>query len=163
MQAQAGQPNAHLAPVLAAMVDFAVVFVSSSATVQQLLQRHQITHIEAQAVCVYTLDARQHGGLKEDSVFHVYNAALRSAQAEAVGKWSQFSLVFCSALDKLPSVAMTVYRGLDVPLTQLSHLYTKGSTVWLNAGAFTTTDKAGTLLQIIALRAYMHSAVLPKP
>ena len=60
-------------------------------------------------------------------------------------------------------VVVTVFRGLDVPLTQLSHLYFKGSTVWLNAGAFTTTDKAGTLLQIIALRAYMHSAVLPKP
>ena len=147
MQAQAGQPNAHLAPLLTAMVHFAVAFVSSSANVQQLLQRHQITHIEAQAVCVYTLDARQHGGLKEDSVFYVYNAALRSAQAEAVGKWSQFSLLFCSALDKLPSVAMTVFRGLDMPLTQLSHLYTKGSTVWLNAVTSTTTDKASTLLQ----------------
>jgi hypothetical protein len=55
--------------------------------------------------------------------------------------------VFCSALEQLPSVAATVFRGLDLPLTQQSHMYSKGSTVWLNSVTSATTDKDTTLLQ----------------
>jgi hypothetical protein len=40
-----------------------------------------------------------------------------------------------------------VYRGLDQPLTQVSHLYAKGSTVFFNSVTSTTTDKAHTLQQ----------------
>jgi hypothetical protein len=103
--------------------------------------------MQAQTVCLYTLDARQHGGLREHSVFYVYNAALRSGQADAVALWGEYSFVFCSALEKLLSVAATVFRGLDLPLTQLTHMYAKGSTVWLNSVTSTTTDKDQTLLQ----------------
>ena len=81
--------------------------------------------------------------------------------------WAVYSFLFCSALEKLPSVAATVFRGLDLPLTQLSHMYFKDSTVWLNAVTSTATDKdtalaqfgtgatgrPGTLLQIIAVDA----------
>ena len=84
------------------------------------MQQHQLTDMQAQTVCLYTLDARQHGGLREHSVFYVYNAALRSGQADAVALWGEYSFVFCSALEKLPSVAATVFRGLDLPLTQLN-------------------------------------------
>jgi len=147
MQAQPGQPNARLASMLAAMVSHAAAFVSSSPKAQHIVQQYKLTAVEAQAVCLYTLDATSHGGLREESVYYVYNAALRLGQAEAVELWSSFSFLFCNALEKLPSVAVTVFRGLDVPLTQLSHLYRKGSTVWLNAVTSTTTDKAGTLLQ----------------
>ena len=177
MQAGSGQPNAHLLPALEQMVDFAARFVQSSARVRQLMQQHQLTDIQAQAVCLYTLDARQHGLLKENSIFYMYNAALRSAQEEAVALWAVFSFLFCGALDKLPSVAATVFRGLDLPLTQLSHMYSKGSTVWLNAATSTTTDKEttlmqfgkgasgrpGTLLQIMALDAKDIQAFSPFP
>jgi hypothetical protein len=40
-----------------------------------------------------------------------------------------------------------VYRGLDQPLTQVSHLYVKGSTVYFNSVTSTTTDKVDTLQQ----------------
>jgi hypothetical protein len=149
------------------MVNFAAQFVSSSVDACQLINQHKLTVIEAQAVCLYTLDARRHGGLKEHSVFYAYNAALRSGEAGAVALWSEYSFLFCSALEKLPSVAATVFRGLNLPLTQLSHMYCKGSTVWLNSVTSTSTDKditlkqfgtgasgrPGTLLQIIALNA----------
>ncbi len=147
MQAAPGQPNAHLSPVFAAMVHDAALFVGSSANICQLMRQHQLTDMQAQTVCLYTLDARKHGGLREHSVFYAYNAALRSGDAGAVALWDEYSFVFCSALEKLPSVAATVFRGLDLPLTQLSHMYSKGSTVWLNSVTSTTTDKDRTLMQ----------------
>jgi len=147
MQAASGQPNYHVSKAVAAMVNLAAQFVSSSASVQQLMRQHQLTDMQAQTVCLYTLHARQHGGLRQHSVFYVYNAALRWRQAEAVALCSQYWFLFCSALDKLPSVTGTVFRGLHLPLTQLTHMYSKGSTVWLNSVTSTTTDQDQTLLQ----------------
>jgi hypothetical protein len=98
-------------------------------------------------VSAYTTDARDHGGLREHSIFFVYNAAIRSADPQDVELWSAFSFLFCTALDKLPAVAKTVFRGLDVPLTQLSHQYVANGTIWLTSMTSTTTDKAKTLLQ----------------
>ena len=147
MQAASGQPNYHVSKAVAAMVNLAAQFVSSSASVQQLMRQHQLTDMQAQTVCLYTLHARQHGGLRQHSVFYVCNAALRWRQAEAVALCSQYWFLFCSALDKLPSVTGTVFRGLHLPLTQLTHMYSKGSTVWLNSVTSTTTDQDQTLLQ----------------
>ncbi len=147
MQAAPGQPNAHLAPILQAMVADAAQIVRGSAKVQQLMQQYQLTEMEAQTVSVYTTDARDHGGLREQSIFFVYNAATRSANPQDVELWSVFSFLFCTALDKLPAVAKTVFRGLDVPLTQLSHQYVAGGTIWLTSMTSTTTDQAKTLLE----------------
>jgi serine/threonine protein kinase len=147
MQAQPGQLNAHLARVLTANVADAARIVSGSTQVQQLMRQHGLTQMEAQTVSVYTTDARDHGGLREQSIFFVYNAVTRSADVQDVEQWSVFSFLLCTALQKLPSVALTVFRGLDVPLTQLSHQYAASSTVWLTSVTSTTTDKAKTLLQ----------------
>ena len=147
MQAQPGQPNAHLARVITANVADAARTVSGSAQVQLLMRQHGLTEMEAQTVSVYTTDARDHGGLREHSVFFVYNAATRSANPADVELWSAFSFLLCTALQKLPSVALTVFRGLDVPLTQLSHHYAVNGTVWYTSVTSTSTDKAKTLLQ----------------
>jgi serine/threonine protein kinase len=53
MQAAPGQPHAHLAPMLEAMVADAARIVRSSAKVQQLMQQYHLTEMEAQAVSVY--------------------------------------------------------------------------------------------------------------
>jgi hypothetical protein len=147
MQAQPGQPNADLALMIAAMVTDAARIVSGSPQVQQLIRLYQLTEMEAQAVSVYTTDARNYGGLREHSIFFLYNSATRSADPQDVELWSGFSFLLCTALDKLPSVAKTVFRGLDVPLTQLSHQYVAGGIVWLTSMTSTTIDKADTLLQ----------------
>jgi hypothetical protein len=115
--------------------------------VQALCAQHGLTFIEAQSVAVYTMDGRSYGGTREDSVFYEFNLALRAGGSEQVRRWSEFSKVFCDALDKLPSVSRVVYRGLDQPLTQVSHLYVKGSTVFFNSVTSTTTDKFATLQQ----------------
>ncbi len=147
VQARPGQPNAHLSSIVAAMVTEAEQIVSGSPKLQQLMRQYHLTEMEAQAVSVYTTDARDHGGLREHSIFFFYNAAIRSANPQDVELWSVFSLFFCTALEKLPSVVKTVFRGLDVPLTQLSHQYVADSSVWLTSMTSTTTDKAKTLLQ----------------
>jgi serine/threonine protein kinase len=146
MQALPGQINAQFDHVFTANVADAAQIVSGSPKVQQLMRQYRLTEIEAQTVSVYTTDACQHGGLREQSIFFHYNAATRSGNPHDVELWSEFSFLFCKALEKLPSVHLTVFRGLDLPLTQLSHQYTPDGTVWLSSVTSTTTDKAGTLL-----------------
>jgi serine/threonine protein kinase len=147
MQARPGQSNSNLAPMLQAMVAEAAHIISGSPNVQQLMQEHLLTDMEAQALSVYTTDARDHGGSREQSIFYLYNAAIRSAVAHDIELWSTFSFLFCNALQKLPSVIRTVFRGLDVPMTQLSHQYFAGGNVWLTSITSTTSDKTKTLLQ----------------
>jgi hypothetical protein len=146
MQALPSQPRAALAPMLADMVQ-AASRVILAPHVQSLCVQRGLTLVEAQCIAVYTLDARDYGRAREDSVFYVFNATIRSGDSEQVQRWSAFTKLLCDALDKLPSVACTVFRGLDLPLTQVSHLYVKGSTVFFNSVTSTTTDKAGTLQQ----------------
>jgi len=147
MQAEPSQPNAGLVGMLTTMVDNAERHVKASRDVQQLCRDHGITEIEAQALTVYTMDATAYGESKEKSVYHKCNSDVRSGDAAAIRFWSAYSLLLSRALDKLPSVACTVYRGLSQPLTQLSHEYAEGRKVWYNAVTSTTTDKQGTLTQ----------------
>ena len=144
MQALPSQPQHALAPMLAAMVQAASRIVMAP-HVQALCAQHGVTFIEAQGISVYTMDARAYGRTREDSVFFVFNAAIRSCDAVQVQRWSAFSKLLCDALHKLPGVSCVVFRGLDQPLTQVSHLYVKGSTVFFNSVTSTTTDKASTL------------------
>ena len=146
MQALPSQPRAALAPMLANMVQ-ASSRILTAVDVQALCQQRGLTLVEAQCIAVYTMDARQFGGAREDSVFFVFNATMRAGDSEQVQRWSAFTKLFCEALEKLPSVSCAVYRGLDQPLTQVSHLYVKGSTVYFNSVTSTTTDKVDTLQQ----------------
>ena len=146
MQALPSQPHHALAPMLASMVQ-AASHVVMAPHVQALCAQHGVTFIEAQGISVYTMDARTYGRTREDSVFFVFNSAIRSCDAVQVQRWSAFSKLLCDALHKLPGVPCLVFRGLDQPLTQVSHLYVKGSTVFFNSLTSTTTDKAGTLQQ----------------
>ena len=78
---------------------------------------------------------------REDSVFCVYNAAMRGRSLENVERWADYSFLLNSALDKLPSIECDVYRGLDQPLTQVSHEFKEGAIVWLPSVTSTTTER----------------------
>lgn len=110
---------------------------------------------------------------RHDSLLFIcrYNKALREGDPEAIARWRDFSLLFDSGLSKLPAVNCTVYRlmlflcaaanltlfctgsdsltaalrGLDCPLTEVSHLYVVNGIVWYNSVTSTTTDKNSTL------------------
>jgi len=91
------------------------------------------------------MDGVRFGLTTEDSPYYYFNAACRSRAAAAVQPWAEFSCLFCSALDKLPSQEITVYRGLNVPLSQVSHEYTVNNIVWLVSVTSTTSDERDTL------------------
>ena len=79
------------------------------------------------------MDGSQFGLSTEDSPYYHFNSICRKRDSDAVERWADFSCLFCSALDKLPSEAITVFRGLNVPLSQVSHEYKASNIVWLLA------------------------------
>ncbi len=102
--------------------------------VQDLIRLHGISDLEAQSIIVYT-------GSQGFAVYQSYNIALREAQPDRVSAWRDYSFLLYNALLKLPSVVCTVYRGLDLPLLEVSHLYFRNNLVWLRSPTSTTTDK----------------------
>jgi hypothetical protein len=91
------------------------------------------------------MDGQQFGLSTEDSPYFHFNSTLRKRDAAAVERWADFSFLFCSALDKLPSKEITVFRGLNVPLSQVSHEFKANKVVWLVSVTSTTSDEKDTL------------------
>jgi hypothetical protein len=116
-----------------------------TASVERIVADLRLTSLEAQSIFVYTASQGSHVcPLQQRAPFSCYNVALRKAEADAVA-WSGYSFLLHNALLKLPSVALTVYRGLDLPLSHVSHLYRKGGFVWYRSPTSTTTDKRRTM------------------
>ena len=139
---RASSPCCH--PMLQASVRAAYSHTESQ-SVLQLMASLGLTPLEAQSVFIYTADSstncHTHGAM-----YRSYNTALRDKFVyREVNLWSSYSFLFHNALLKLPSLACVVYRGLDVPLTDISHLYWEGQYVWLRSPTSTTTDKIGTM------------------
>ena len=118
-----------------------------SPSVQHVITALGLEAVEAQSVFVYTASQGFAVCPTHGAPFASYNAALRGAHPHAVSAWSDYSFLLYNALLKLPSVACTVYRGLNVPLSDLSHLYWRGGFVWLRSPTSTTTDKDKTMRQ----------------
>jgi serine/threonine protein kinase len=123
----------------------------NSESVFRLMTAHKLTPLEAQSIFVYTSDSDACRGISVCSAhgppFMMYNSVLRDSSDQDIATWSDFSLLLYNALLKLPSVACTVYRGLNIPLTEMSHLYWKGGFVWFRSPTSTTTDKQKTMKQ----------------
>jgi hypothetical protein len=122
-----------------------------SQSVTRLMASCKLSSLEAQSIFLYTSDADvpksisvcpSHGAL-----FKTYNSVLRDGVAHDISMWCDYSFLLYSALLKLPSVCCTVYRGLNVPLTDMSYLYWKGGFVWSRSPTSTTTDKQQTMKQ----------------
>jgi serine/threonine protein kinase len=107
--------------------------------------------LEVQSIFVYTADSDSSKRISacptHGAPFNTYNAVLRDGVDVDIALWSDYSFLLYKALLKLPSVACTVYRGLNIPLTDLSYLYWKGGFVWFRSPTSTTTDKNKTMRQ----------------
>jgi hypothetical protein len=103
MQALPSQPRAALAPMLADMIQAASRLVMQP-LVQAICAQHGVTLMEAQSIAVYTMDARDYGHSREDSVFYVFNLIIRTGDSEQVQRWSAFTKLLCDALGKLAPV-----------------------------------------------------------
>jgi serine/threonine protein kinase len=124
----------------------------SSQSVTKLMASYQLCPLEAQSIFVYTAsntDADKNISicLNHKAPFMTYNAVLRDSVGQDIALWSDYSFLLCNALSKLPSVACTVYRGLNTPLTDMSYLYWKGGFVWFRSPTSTTTDRQKTMRQ----------------
>ncbi len=116
-------------------------------SVQDLIRLYGISGLEAQSIFVYTASQGFAVCPTHGAPFSSYNIALREAQPDKVSAWCDYSFLLYNALLKLPSVVCTVYRGLDVPLLEVSHLYFRHNLVWLRSPTSTTTDKDKTMRQ----------------
>ncbi len=116
-------------------------------SVQDLTRLYGISDLEAQSIFVYTASQGFAVCLTHGAPFSSYNSALRDAQPDRVSAWCDYSFLLYNALLKLPSVVCTVYRGLDKPLLEVSHLYVRNNLVWLRSPTSTTTDKDKTMRQ----------------
>jgi len=105
---------------------------------------------EALTIIYYTVDA-QHDGIKETrekSVYKELNNALAMRDSNRLEKWKPYLFYLIRGLSKLPSESCTVYRGLDVQLTQKTERYHVGNTViW---PAFTSTSTSSSILSSFA-------------
>lgn len=132
-------------PMIQALATAAHAYVQSQSA-KQAINSFRLSALEAQSVFIYTADAPAvtkcdfHGAL-----FNIYNSTLRDGSPTNVGLWREYSFLFHSALMKLPGQVCVVYRGLSVPLTDISHLYWEGGFVWLRSPTSTTTDKVKTM------------------
>jgi len=69
---------------------------------------HDLTRDESAAIYIYTME------WDESSLYRVLNKALRDENRKALTKWFPYLKLFDTALDKLPTVKESVWRG--VPL-----------------------------------------------
>ena len=116
-----------------------------ASSVQGIIQACGVSALEAQSIFVYTASQGPFVCPTHGAPFASYNKALRDAAADSVHAWSGYSFLLVNALTKLPSVACTVYRGLDCALSEVSHLYRKGGFVWYRSPTSTTVDKDKTM------------------
>jgi len=110
------------------MVKKIVHFHSTDTDVIRCIRECGLTDLEAQSISFYTFSV-DNGFEWQDSPFFIYNRAVRMLDHTSIATWQDFSYYFTSALKKLPSIQRDLFRGLDLRLTQISHLYQEGSLV----------------------------------
>jgi alpha-tubulin suppressor-like RCC1 family protein/serine/threonine protein kinase len=103
-------------------------FHSTDAEAIRVIRECNLSLLEAQSISFYTFSTNN-GFDWQDSPFYIYNKAVRMLDYESIAAWQDFSYYFISGLKKIPSVKKDVFRGLDLRLTQISHLYQKDGLV----------------------------------
>lgn len=88
---------------------------------------------ESASIMLYSMDWQP----KEECLYHVLNATLRSEDREKLVPWFLYLKLILTALDRLPLTHRSVYRGIKLDLTKD---YSKGSRViWWGFTSCTST------------------------
>ena len=96
---------------------------------QDMIRRYNLTLLEAESITWWTVDGGMAGMDTEESPYHVLNSHLRARDTPKIKKWRDFSYFFISALEKLPPVETTSFRGEKKRVTELSKQYAKDNPV----------------------------------
>jgi serine/threonine protein kinase len=110
------------------MIEKIVRFHSTDTEAIRIIREFGLTKLEAQCISFYTFSV-DNGFEWHNSPFFIYNKAVRMLDYKCIATWQDYSYYFTSALKKLPSIQRDVFRGLDLRLTQMSHLYQEGGLV----------------------------------
>ena len=113
---------------LECMIEQIINFHSTNTDAIRVIRECDLTPLEAQSISMYTFSVNN-GFTWQTSPFFIYNKALRILDFEAIAAWQDYSYFLISGLKKLPNIRRKVWRGLNLRLTQISHLYEKGSKV----------------------------------
>jgi hypothetical protein len=113
---------------LESMIEKIIDFHSTNEGAIKIIRECGLSAIEAQSISMYTFSI-ENGFTWQTSPFFIYNKALRLLDFETIAAWQDYSYFLISGLKKLPSIRRKVWRGLNLRLTQISHLYQKGSQV----------------------------------
>jgi hypothetical protein len=117
--------------------------------------KHGLTRDESAAVFLYSME----GG--DNSLYRLLNETLRSKNRRAAKLWFGYLKLFDTALNKLPTVRKSIWRGMN---GDFSHMYKKDDILtWWSVSScsvsmtvaqqFLESDKNGTLLMIEAKNA----------
>ncbi|CAF4148412.1 unnamed protein product, partial [Adineta steineri] len=83
-----------------------------------------LTQDESASIMLYSMDWEPH----EECLYFALNAALRTEDRRKLKPWFSYLKLILTALEKLPSTRCTVFRGVNLNLT---NQYTEGKTfVW---------------------------------
>ena len=94
-----------------------------------MIRRYNLTVLEAESVVWWTVDGGMAGMDTEESPYYIYNSHLRARDTPKIKLWRDFSYFFISALEKLPPVETTSFRGEKKRVTELSKQYAKDNQV----------------------------------
>ena len=97
---------------------------------REIIRKYNLSQLEAEAVLWWTADASTLSSLStEESPYFIFNTALRQRNGPQIKLWRDFSFFFISALNKLPQVATTCFRGEKKRVIELSVQYARDNKV----------------------------------
>ena len=87
-------------------------YISSALTLCHHPSSEGLTRDESAAIYIYTMDCGS------NSLYCFLNDALRNQDRRVLTPWNGYLKLFNNALDKLPSVAMSVWRGVNADISK---------------------------------------------
>ncbi len=104
--------------------------IEFDAEAKNIIIEYNLTQLEAEAIAWWTADVSTLSGMAtEESPYYVYNSSLRARDANTIRLWRDYSSIFIGALEKLPPVEATSYRGEKKRVTERSKQYAKDNQV----------------------------------
>ena len=84
-----------------------------------------LTVDESAAIALYTMEWNPY----TDSLYYILNKALRTEDRESLKPWNLYLKLLLTALDKVPTVQMTVYRGVKFEMLREYSRYQEGNEI----------------------------------
>ncbi len=112
------------------------------APVQEVVQNHHLSELEAKCIIVYTLVWKVNVCPRHEQLYFLFCQAYRLRDVVALERFADFSFHFWNGLRKLPKQSVKLYRGLDRRLMDICDLYEVNNVIHWHYPSSATTDMA---------------------